>query len=114
MSIKHDQLREVGIDWLQNQGFNDIEVKVKIPNHSGKNYKGGRGGEHLRKPYYAIDIVGRKEGKKVVMECGGSKSIKLDNLLGEFNEVWVLPYGEAEPFQWKMGMELCQNCGHIV
>ena len=111
MSEKHNQLRDLAIAWLKKHNYSDIEIEVKIPNYSGKNYKGSI---YSNKPYYSIDVVGRGDGKKIAVECGGNQSIKLDSLLGLFNEVWVLPYGKRIPFQWREGMVVCQNCGHIV
>jgi len=107
MSEKHDQLKNLAIDWLREHDYNDIEMEVKVlspptprsPSHKGK---------------YSIDIVGRNGNKKIAIECGGSKPIKLNNLLGLFNEVWVFPYGDTMPLQWREGMNICQNCGHTI
>ena len=40
MSEKHNQLRDLAIAWLKKHNYSDIEIEVKIPNYSGKNYKG--------------------------------------------------------------------------
>lgn len=111
MSDKHNQLKDLAIAWLKSNGYNDIELEVKLPNPSGISRSGH---PYTAKPYYRIDIVGRFNNKKIALECGGSQSTKLDNLLGLFNEVWVLPYGMTKPFQWHQGMSACQNCGHQI
>ena len=107
MSEKHNQLVDLAIAWLRSNNYNDIEVEVKVPSDvPARSYPYRR--------YYSLDVVGRDGSKKVVVECGGSKSSKLDTLLGLFDEVWVLPYGAKTPYQWETGKDICQNCGHIV
>ena len=103
---------DLAIVWLQKHNYNDIEVEVKVPNHTGGKYRNSN--TTTRRAYFAIDVVGRDGHKKIAVECGGSKSEKLDALLGVFNEVWVLPYAEVAPFRWQEGIAICQNCGHII
>ena len=100
-SDKHKRLVSTGIKWLMSQGFEDIEVEVKV-------LKAATNG------YYAIDIIARKTGAKVALECGGSNCGKLDEMLGFFTAVWILPYGESEPYKWREGLSLCVNCGHVM
>lgn len=114
MSEKHNQLRDLAIAWLKKNNYDDIEIEAKIPNLSGETYKGSKTFQAKGITYYAVDVVGHAGNKKIAVECGGSRSTKLDNLLGLFNEVWVLPYGETTPFQWHEGMVICQGCGHLV
>ena len=112
MTEKHDQLIDQALSWLQDDNYTDIEFEVKVPNRTGERLRNGNNSP--RKPYYAIDIIGRNGSKKIAVECGGSKATKLDSLLGIFNEVWVFPYGGQEPYQWQEGMTLCQRCGHTI
>jgi len=102
----------LAITWLNDNNYNDIEIEVKIPNPTGQKYRSSN--TTIRKAYYAIDVVGRNGNEKIAIECGGSKSTKLDNLLGLFNEVWVWPYGDIVPYKWIAGNDICQNCGHII
>lgn len=102
---KHEELKVRAVKWLNEQGFNDIEIEARILNfQTGKAWRGS----------FVVDVIARNENKKIIVECGGSKTIKLDSLIKLFDEVWVLPYGEATPYQWKEGMVLCQNCGHLI
>ena len=113
MSQKHEELKKRAMDWLLANGYNDIEIEVKIPSSSGLNRKG-------KMPFregmccFIVDIVGRKDGKKIMVECGGSKPTKLDALLPRFDEIWLLPYGESTPIRWQEGTQTCQTCGHFI
>lgn len=105
-SVKHRRLIDRAIGWLEMKGFTDIEPEVSI-------LKEGGGSALISKCYYKIDVVGRKDGKKIAIECGGSRIEKLIDISGYFNEVYILPYG-GEPFLWEEGLNVCQNCGHII
>ena len=103
-SRKHSDLKIAALEWLEARGFKDIELEVTILYNSE--------GNHRRK--FMIDVVGRRKGKKVAVECGGSLNNKLDTLLGLFHEVYVLPYGREEPVKWKKGSEICHCCGNAL
>lgn len=100
MSDKHTYKIGMGVAWLRENGYDSILVEAKVP-------------KLLAKGYYAIDLVGIKNGTKIALECGGSVTRKLNALLEIFTEVWVFPYNESEPYRWSDDMIICQNCGHL-
>ncbi len=108
---KHSLLVQRAAHWLFRRGIADIEFEVRIPKLEAITNKGKAS---FKKSNYKIDIVGRDSSTKIAIECGGSRIKKLNDLLGLFNEVWVFPYGENEPFLWKEGMYICTSCGHTI
>jgi len=104
-SNKHNNLKYKAIEWLKGQDFTDIEIEVRILNHqTGNAWRGS----------FVIDIVGRKEHRKMAIECGGSRLDKLNKIASEFNEIYILPYGEDVPYKWERDIDICKQCGHIV
>ena len=102
---KHSKLKGKAVEWLKNKGFNDIETEVRILNsQTGKAWRGS----------YLVDIIGRNDKFKVAIECGGSQVDKLNNIYDEFDKIFIFPYGEEEPYEWKTNENLCQNCGHKI
>jgi len=105
-SLKHTELKYLAVDWLQSQGYEDIELEVHVLQKiAGR--KPGRGS-------FKIDVVGRKDGKRVAVECGGSKDTKLAVLATLFHEIYILPYGSTEPYTWEWGMQICGECGNLT
>lgn len=105
MTEKHDELKLRATGWLREMGFNDIEFEVHIANpETGKTWCGS----------FVIDVVGRKEGEKVAVECGGSRVKKLIDIHIYFDKIYIWPYGANEPYLWAHDINVCQNCGHNI
>ena len=56
--------------------------------------------------------MGINGNKMIAVECGGSKTAKLQHIRYMVDELYVLPYGETKPFLWVEGVEVCRFCGH--
>lgn len=65
-------------------------------------------------PVAKVDVIGFKNGMKIAVECGGSKGKKLSKLADYVDEIYILPYGESEVYQWQNDVEVCVNCGHRI
>ena len=101
-NARHKNLKDQAIEWLKKRGIEDIELEVRTLKSTG---------ERLDWITFKVDIVGRSNSSKIAIECGGSPKSKLNELLPYYDEVWVFPYGQQEPYLWKLGMNLCKNCG---
>ena len=59
-----------------------------------------------------FDAIGYKDGKTIIIECGGSQERKLLKIskLTEFLYVW--PYNYDKPFIYDPHMKICHICGN--
>lgn len=103
-SMRHGVLKGIAGSWLGKRGYTDISFEERIERQNNGN-----------KPrHYWLDVVGRKCDEVLVIECGGNNEDKLNALGQIFESVWVLPYGETEPYRWEVGTKLCHACGKAI
>lgn len=107
MPRPHEELKANAIKWLREAGFSRSEIELEVRILSGEDP------EHKTRGSYKIDVIGRKDGMKIAIECGGSQIKKLNDIEGYFNKIYIFPYG-GKPFQWKTGLDICQGCGNII
>ncbi|KKL52708.1 hypothetical protein LCGC14_2282750 [marine sediment metagenome] len=104
-SNKHLELKDIAQKFLEKMGCADIATERQI----GSN---GFGSKSAR-----LDVSGILNGRIIAVECGSMAKLGLRRswlYAGKLAKLYVLPYGEREPFEYQLGMELCSSCGHKV
>lgn len=106
---RHKKLKLIAAEFLRRLGCVQIEMEVR---------------PKIRKPWLAkrrvpnvsFDVVGRLNGKRIVVECGGCYLKNRSTWVNSrrIYRLYILPYGETEPYEWKPRMEICRHCGHIM
>ena len=96
-SSEHKKLKAVGLGFLKEIGCQQIAEEYRAQGNS-----------------MVVDMLGRLYGKKIALECGGSIPKKLRKLYKWADQVYILPYGETEPFLWQPNIKICRTCGHKI
>jgi len=97
---QHLELKRKSVLFLVQMGCLSIETEYKIGQ--------GKNGYAFR-----ADVAGIKDGKLIVVECGGTSMWKLNKLLPFVGELYILPHGQDKPFKWNANMVICQGCGNL-
>ena len=66
------------------------------------------------KDNFKVDVLGIMGGRKIAVECGGSRRGKLIKLAGLVSEIYIWPYGAEEPYRWGENTGVCNTCGHKI
>ncbi len=99
-TLAHKKLKMRARLFLEDTGCADIQEEYTI----GVSLNGSM----------RADVVGFKDNRIIVVECGGSTEKKLSKAWSYIDELWILPYGEDTLFQWLPHKKICHTCGHRV
>ena len=108
-SEAHKEQKRKAIKFLEALGCEQIETEKTL----GRRRQG-------RQKYIVVDVAGYFDGKLIVVECGGiavkgkASRLKVWMKMGKIASVFILPYGENEPYLWADNIKVCPACGHKI
>jgi hypothetical protein len=98
-SIRHLKLKGIARTFLEQMGCTDIKYEVVL------------GTNHIK---VKIDVIGKLNDKLIAVECGGSIRKKLLKAQKSIYRIYILPYGNSEPYEWNDKQIICATCGHLT
>ncbi len=101
-SLEHKALKELAKQFLNEMGCADITEEYPLIGNVST--KGSR----------RVDVIGFINEKALVVECGGNKDKHLSAVSNKVDELYLLPYGETQPYRYKENMKVCYHCGHTI
>lgn len=93
-SVSHKELKDRATSFLLALGCHNVKQEVRKE--------------------FVYDVVGWSTKETYVIECGGSKKSKLDNILQKGYTLFIFPYGATEPIRYDKSMSICHCCGAIT
>ncbi len=96
-SNKHRYLKLVAAAFLKEQGCDNIDMELVFP---------------CRDKFFIIDVIGYKDGNRIVVECGGSRTKKLELVYKTVDLLYILPHGCNQPYLYQPEINVCHICGN--
>lgn len=111
-SKRHIQLKIKANEFLQGIGCQNIQFEYRLDKIQ---YTLGARPRHWKtKQYFQFDVAGFKDGRLLVVECGGITAKKLKSMSTQGIMIYILPYGKNKPYLWQEGIDVCVSCGHKI
>lgn len=96
---KHRKLKIKAREFLISLGCKDIREEARDLSEESR---------------FVYDVVGFKDGKIIIVECGGSQKHKLQRIIRDGYTLYIWPYGAKEPFLYNPSRNICDKCGSEI